>query len=52
MWDPCGTIDGKRGSSGEPEPKKVKECLGLRKEWLGDLDSNQGCRSQNPEFYR
>jgi hypothetical protein len=24
----------------------------LRGEWLGDLDSNQGCPGQSREFYR
>ncbi len=26
--------------------------LGNRAEWLGDLDSNQGCPGQSREFYR
>lgn len=25
---------------------------GLRRPWLGDLDSNQGCPVQSREFYR
>ncbi len=26
--------------------------LHLKMEWLGDLDSNQGCTGQSREFYR
>lgn len=40
------------GRAGFVVTKEVVVSGAWRGEWLGDLDSNQGCPGQSREFYR
>lgn len=40
-----------RADGRKPLRANVWPVMSGKGNWLGDVDSNHGCRSQNPEFY-